>query len=292
MSEAYEIRSEFIVAKVNPFGAELKSLVDLENGKEYLWQGDKKFWPRSAPHLFPIVGKLKDDKFRIGRRFYGMGQHGFARDSVFDTVQVRKDEVTFRLGYNGETLKVYPYKFLLEVTYRVYGPKLFVEYRVFNVDKHEIYFSLGFHPAFNIPIQNGKLEDYYIEFEEREPTGAYFLTQGLVNFEHKDDSTVFDGRRISLNEKLFESDALIFKDLLSNRVALKNKIDAREVIVEISDAPYLGIWRPVGAPFVCIEPWYGVADSVFSDYDFLKKEGLYELEKSESFDASFILHVN
>ncbi len=292
IEDLIEIRSEYISAKLSPLGAELKSLFDLENGQEYLWQADPAFWARSAPHLFPIVGKLKDDKFRIGRKFYGMPQHGFARDSKFDVVQAQRDEVTFRLGYNSETLKLYPYKFLLEVTYRCYGPKLFVEYRVFNVDKQEIYFSLGFHPAFNIPIQNGTLEDYYIEFEEREPVGAFFLTQGLVNFEHKDDKTVFDGRRISLNEKLFEHGALVFKDLISGRVALKNKIDAREVILDIDDAPYLGIWRPEGAPFVCVEPWFGVSDGVFGDYDFLKKEGLNELEPSESFKASFVLHVN
>ena len=292
MSELITIASEFIEATISPKGAELQSLIDLEHGGEYLWQGDAKYWPRRAPHLFPIVGKLKDDKYRIGRRHYGMNQHGFARDSVFDVVQTRKDKVTFRLGYNDETLKVYPFKFILEVTYRAYGPKLFIEYRVFNVDKKEIYFSLGFHPAFNIPIQSGKLEDYYIEFEEREPMGAYFLSGGLINFEHKDDKTIFDGRRITLNEKLFEYDALVFKDLTSNRVALKNKIDAREVIVDLKDAPYLGIWRPQEAPFVCIEPWYGVADSVHSDYDFLKKEGLIELEKSDCFSASIVLHVN
>ena len=290
--ELITIHSEYIEAKLSSFGAELQGLLDLEHGCDYLWHGDAEYWPRRAPHLFPIVGKLKDNKYRIGRRHYGMNQHGFARDMEFDAVQTRKDKVTFRLGYNDETLKVYPFKFILEVTYRIYGPKLFIEYRVFNVGKKEIYFSLGFHPAFNIPIQNGVLEDYYIEFEERESIGAYFLSEGLVNFEHKDDKTIFDGRRISLNEEVFEHDALVFKDLTSNRVALKNKIDAREVIVDLNEAPYLGIWRPKGAPFVCIEPWWGVSDSVHSDYDFLKKEGLIELEKSESFNASLVLHVN
>lgn len=292
MSKEYVISSEFIKVKVTSFGAELKSLIDLESDREYLWQADPAWWPRSAPHLFPIVGKLKDDQYRIGQKNYGLPQHGLARDLDFETVETRKDEVTFRLGYNDDTLKFYPYKFILEVTYRVYGPKLFIEYRVFNVDKSEIYFSLGLLPAFNLPIQHGVLEDYYIEFEEREPVGAYFPTQGLVNFEHKDDHTIFDGRRISLHEGLFDQHSLIFKDLVSRRVALKNKIDAREVIIELADAPYLEIWRPKGAPFICVGPSFGVADSVYSDNDFLKKEGLYELEKSESFDASFVLHVN
>ena len=286
------IQSEYIKATIDAHGAELKSLVDLENGKEYLWQGDSQYPLRPTSHLFPIVGKLKDDKFRLGRRFYGMPIDGFIRDCQFDIVEHRKDELTLRFGYNGEVLKYYPYKFLLEVTYKAYGPKLFIEYHVFNVDKREIYFSLGLNSAFNIPIHGGKLEDYYIEFEEREPRGAYFLTQGLVNFEHKDDRTIFDGRRISLSEGLFEKGDLVFKDLISHRVALKNKIDAREVILEIRDAPYLGIWRPNNAPFVCLSPWYGVADSVYSDYDFLKKEGLYELEKSEGFEAAFVFHVN
>jgi galactose mutarotase-like enzyme len=286
------ISSEFISAKISNFGAELKSLKDLSFDLEYVYQGDTKYWERSAPILFPIVGKLKDDRYLLGNKYYSMPNHGFARDNEFEVVEEQKDKVTFRLGYNVETLKMYPFKFILEITYRVIGPKLHTEIHVFNVDKQEIYFSFGLHPAFNIPLREGSLEDYYIEFEEREPKGAYFLDNGHVNFEHQDDRTIFDGRRIPLSEKLFANDALIFKDFISSRVLLKNKLDAREVIVTTNGCPYLGIWKKPDAPFVCIEPWHGVADSLKSDGDFFKKEGIIVLESNKSFDSEIIIQVN
>ena len=286
------ISSEFISATISTYGAELKSLKDLNYDLEYVYQGNTDFWNRSAPILFPIVGKLKDDKYSLGSKVYNMTKHGFARDNEFEVVLERKDKVTFRMGYNEETLKVYPFRFILEITFHVYGPKLQTEIHVYNVDKKEIYFSFGLHPAFNVPLREGKLEDYYIEFEERETQGAYFLDNGLVNFEHQDDRTVFDGRRVPLNEKLFENDALVFKDFISSRVSLKNKFDAREVIVSTNGCPYLGIWKKPDAPFVCVEPWHGVADSVKSDGNLLKKEGIIVLDSNKSFHSDIIIQVN
>lgn len=286
------LSSEFIEAKISTHGAELTSLRDLHYDIEYIYPGDEAYWNRSAPILFPIVGKLKDDRYSIGSKFYSMPQHGFARDNEFEVVLERKDKATFRLGYNDETLKMYPFRFILEITFQVYGPKLQTEIHVYNVDKNDIYFSFGLHPAFNVPLREGKLEDYYIEFEERETKGAYFINNGLVNFEHQDDRTVYDGRRVPLSEKLFSKDALIFKDFISSRVSLKNKIDAREVIVSTNGCPYLGIWKMPDAPFVCVEPWHGVADSVKSDGDFYKKEGIIVLEPNKSFHSDIIIQVN
>ncbi len=291
-SQDITISSEFISATINTFGAELRSLRDFSYHLEYIYQGGSLHWNRSAPILFPIVGQLKDNKYSLGRQFYTMPKHGFARDNEFEVVEKKKDKVTLRLGYNDQTLRMYPFKFILELTYEVYGPKLQTEVHVFNVDKKEIYFSFGLHPAFNIPIKEGSLEDYYIEFEERESKGAYFLDNGLVNFEHQDDKTIFDGRRIPLSEKLFMNDALIFKDFISSRVVLKNKIDAREVIVNTNGCPYLGIWKKPDAPFVCIEPWHGVADSVKSNGDFFKKEGIIVLDINKSFHSKIIIQVN
>lgn len=286
------IQSEYIEAKISTMGAELRSLRDKEFNIDYLWTGDKKVWPRTSPLLFPIVGELREQKYSLGRVLYTMGRHGFARDHNFELVSSAKDRATFRFGYNDETYKVYPFKFILEVEYSVYGPKLSMEATVFNVDKKEILFSLGFHPAFSIPLREGKLEDYYIEFDEREAEGAYFLDNGLINFEHQDDRRMFDGRRIPLSEKLFENDALVFKDLMSKRVTLKNKIDAREVIVDLHGAPYLGIWKKPNAGFICIEPWHGVADSARSDGDFFKKEGIIVLDKGENYKAQMTIQAN
>lgn len=282
-----QIESEFICVKTDPKGACLMELVDLENGQNAISRPK----PLRGPHFFPIVGHLKDERYRLGSKYFTVPTNGLALDASFEVVQAKKDEITYRLGYSGETLKYYPYKFLFEVTYRVYGPKLFVEYRVFNVDKKEIYFSLGFGPHFKM-AEGLKLEDYYIEFEERESTGAYYLNHGLVNFEEKDDKTIFDGRRIELKSDLFSSQGIIFKDLVSNRIALKNKRDAREVILDFSNTPYLAVTYHKETSSISLCPSYGVTDVTLSDHDFFKKEGIYELEKGESFETSFSIQVN
>ncbi|ATH06672.1 hypothetical protein BIY24_01575 [Halobacteriovorax marinus] len=293
MSELVEISSEYIQAKISTSGAELKSLLDTESYKEYLWQSDEKWWKRSAPILFPIVGKLLDDKYRMGNKYYSMSQHGFARDMEFQVVRAEKDSAHFKLEYTEETLKVFPFKFVLEVKFKVYGPKLFVDYEVRNVDRRDMLFSIGSHPAFNVPLDEGdKASDYYIEFEEEEYGGAYYLENGLVNFHGAPDRRMFKGKKIPLTEKLFKHDALIFKDIASSKVSLKNTSNSRSVVVEFEHCPYLGLWAPDGAPFVSIEPWSGVADGVDSKNDFFEKEGLITLESGKCFQSSYSIFVN
>lgn len=285
------ISSEYISVDVDQDGAEIQSLKDLETGIEYIWQADSKFWDRHAPLLFPFVGKLKDDKFRVGNKYYSMFRHGFARDLEFEILEHKKDELTLRLDYSEETLKVYPFRFSLTVNYKVYGPKLFAKFKVENRDVKEMFFSIGSHPAFNIPLKSGTLEDYYIEFEQEEPNGAYYLQEGLINFDYKDDRTIYDGKKIHLSEKLFENDALVFRDPVSSSVKLKNIHDKHEIELYINGAPFLGIWKKPNAGFVCIEPWHGVADYIFSDHDLLKKEGIITLDKAETFSTEYQITV-
>ncbi|WP_127717785.1 aldose 1-epimerase family protein [Halobacteriovorax sp. HLS] len=293
MSDLIEISSEFIQAVIDPNGAELTSLLDTESGIEYLWQQDPSWWKRSAPILFPIVGKLLEDRYRVGNKFYNMTQHGFARDMKFQLVRAESDSAHFKLEYTDETLKVFPYKFVLEVKFKVYGPKLIVDYEVRNVDRREMLFSIGSHPAFNVPLEKGeKFEDYFIEFDEDELGGAYYLEKGLVNFHGAPDRKMFEGRKIAMTKSLFRNDALIFKDLNSTKVSLKNINNSRSLTMEIENATYLGLWAPEGAPFVCIEPWVGVADGVDSKNDFLEKEGLISLESGKCFQTSYTLFLN
>ena len=293
MSKLIEISSEFIQATIDPKGAELKSLLDTESFTEYLWQQDKKWWKRSAPILFPIVGKLSDDKYRIGNKFYNLTQHGFARDMEFQVVRAQKDSAHLRLEYTDDTLKAFPFKFVLEVKFKVYGPKLIVDYEVRNVDRREMLFSIGSHPAFNVPLgASEKYEDYFVEFEEEEYGGAYYLENGLVNFHNAPDRKMFKSKKIPLKHGLFSKDALIFRDMNSRKVSLKNIHNSKSIVMEIENAPYLGLWSPDGAPFICIEPWFGVADGVDSNNVFLEKEGLISLESGSCFQSSYSLFVN
>ncbi|WP_372655836.1 aldose 1-epimerase family protein [Halobacteriovorax sp.] len=293
MSELIEISSEFIKAKISTKGAELKSLLDTESYKEYLWQSNSKWWGRSAPILFPIVGKLMDDKYRIGNKYYPMSQHGFARDAEFQVVRAESDSAHFKLEYSEETLKFYPFKFILEVKFKVYGPKLFVDYEVRNVDRRDMLFSIGSHPAFNIPLdETDKPTDYYVEFEEEEHGGAYYLENGLVNFHTAPDRRMFNGRKIALTKDLFKHDALIFKDIVSTKVSLKSISSSRSVVLDFENCPYLGLWAPEGAPFICIEPWTGVADGIDSKNDFFEKEGLVTLESGKCFQSNYSVFIN
>lgn len=293
MSDLIEIKSEFISAKISPLGAELKSIWDYESRIEFLWQGDNKHWARSAPWLFPIVGKLRDDQYWLRSKFFNMKQHGFARDMKFEVFEQERDRVSMRLENNDETYKVYPFLFRFNIQYKVYGPKMLIEVEVKNVDKKEMLFSLGFHPAFNVPMTKGeKYEDYYLEFSEQESRGVHGLHNGLVNFHEPDNKKVFHPNGvIKLTPSLFSNDALILSDPESEHVILRSQKHDNYLRLEFGSVPYLGLWAAKGAPFICVEPWYGVADAVDSNGDFYEKEGLIVLEAGDNFKASFSIHI-
>ena len=156
------IGNEELKVTVKPDGAEMTSIN--YKGREYLWNGDKKYWGRHAPILFPIVGRLKDHKTIIEGNEYEMGQHGFARDCNFETVYVTANSICYRLKSSEDTLKKYPYSFKLFVTYEVVDNSIKVTYEVKNVDNRRIYFSIGAHPAFRWPInEKESFEDYDLE---------------------------------------------------------------------------------------------------------------------------------
>lgn len=287
----FTLESQFLEAQVDITGAELISLFDKELNLEYIWNGDEAYWSRHAPILFPIVGRLSGDRYRVGRRYFNLNRHGFARDCDFELLGHRSDELRLRLSSTDETFKVYPFKFILDVTFKIYGPLLTVTYEVRCPEKRDIFFSIGSHPAFNIPLNEGKFEDYYLEFEYNEFSGPHYLEHDLVDFDQKPNLAVFQGKKLPLSEKLFERGALIFKDIKSQKITIKNKLNDREIVFDIGEAPYLGIWRPPQAPFVCIEPWFGVPDVIGASDDFLKKEGVIHLEAGEVFKCAYTLHV-
>lgn len=287
------IQSEFISAEISREGAELKSLFDLDSGVEYLWQGSHVVYPWSSQLMFPIVGKLRDDQYRLGRKFYRLAKDGFAKDLVFDVKSQRRDMVSLTLSNTKDTLLGFPFLFDLVVTYKVYGPKLTVSIDIKNLDKKEMFFSLGFAPVFNLPLSKNdeSIDDYLLEFSREEDRGAYFLDNGLVNFYHTDNKRVISDRELAFSNGSFKNGEMIFKDVNSSVVTLKNKINEKSVWIEYENAPYLSIWSYPGAPFVRIAPSYGVTDAVDSNYDFYMKEGLVDLEQEKSFKMEMTIHI-
>ncbi|WP_346355330.1 aldose 1-epimerase family protein [Azotosporobacter soli] len=284
------LKNDFITASLDSLGAELTSLRLNEDGSEYLWQADAAHWGRHAPVLFPIVGRLRDNRCRIAGESYAMTQHGFARDMEFSVVEQSPDAVTYCLKADAATLKKYPYHFALCIEYRLCVNAINVAYRVENKMDTEMFFSIGAHPAFNCPLVSGEtFADYYLEFEKMETIGNYLLEHGLLRLETK--PLLKNEAVIGLNYPLFANDALVFKGLQSRVVSLKSRKSDKSVKVMFEGFPYLGIWSKEAAPFICLEPWYGVADLADEERAFEKKEGMQKLAAHETFRAAYRIEI-
>lgn len=258
-------------------GAELVSIK--YNGVEKMHDGES-FWNRHAPVLFPIVGKLKDGKTIIDNQVCEMGQHGFARDMEFECI----GENSYVLKSNEETLKKYPYKFELYISYEIKENKVITRYKVVNKDNKEIIFGLGGHPAYKCEYSTGK---YCLEFDQDEKNvEIYQLENGLRKLEPEDKTNFFKENKILLNKNTFEDDALILKNLNSRKVYLKNN-NKIELAFEYKGFPYLGIWSKPGAPFICIEPWFNTTDKVDSNGFYAQKEDIIKLGVNKEFESEY-----
>lgn len=271
-------------------GAELTSIILKSDTTEYLWQADEKYWGRHAPILFPIVGKLKNDNYVYGGKVYNLSQHGFARDMEFELIEKTQTEITYKIENSNKTQEKYPFNFVLTVKYEIVNNSVIVEYNVQNNDIKDIYFSIGAHPAFKCPIENNEsFEDYYLEFEP-DKYSTYVLKDGLLTNRIKNIN--LNGNKLKMSKGLFRDDALIFKNIKFSKVSLKSVETDRKVNVEFKGFPYLGIWsKPSGAPFICIEPWYGLADNEDSNLDFTQKEGIIRLEPNKTFICSYKISI-
>jgi galactose mutarotase-like enzyme len=287
----YEIKNKYIKAKIKSFGAELNSLQKIDEDLEYIWQGNKEFWNRHSPILFPIVGRLKEDSYFYKNQKYNMSQHGFARDKEFELVRNEGDFIEFILKSDEKTLEIYPFSFELYLSYKLEKSSLIVAYKVINKSDEKMLFSIGAHPAFNWTLkEDEKKEDYFLQFENIKQTKRYFLNDKGLVYKHKDLEII--DNKIALNEELFKNDALVFNDLNIKSVSLKNSNNENFIKVNFDNFPYLGIWsKPSGAPFICIEPWFGVADEDSSNQNLEDKKGLISLEKDEIFSCFYSVEV-
>ena len=287
----YEIKNKFIKAKIKSFGAELNSLQKIDDNLEYIWQGDSKYWARHSPILFPIVGRLKNDSYFYKNQKFNMSQHGFARDKEFEIINQGDDFIEFRLCSDEKSLEIYPFLFELVLGYKLEKNSLIISYKVVNKSNDEMFFSIGAHPAFNWVLnENEQKEDYFLEFENIKSTKRYFLNDlGLVY--DSLDLNITDNK-LFLNEELFKDDALVFNDTNIKNVTLKSIKSENFIKMNFEDFPYLGIWsKPSGAPFLCIEPWCGVADDIKTNQNFEEKNGILNLKKDEVFKASYSIEI-
>ena len=272
-------------------GAELTSLV--ANECEYLWQGDPAFWGRRAPILFPIVGKLADDKLCIDGHEYTMKQHGFARDTEFVESNGR-----YVLTENGR--ENYPYAYELAVKYLVDGNTLTCNWQVTNRGDENMYFQIGAHPAFLLPDYDAKdvIHGYIQCYDANDNVVSPMVFSTLVNglrARYSQPKTLLNDKGIlALTDTTFADDAILIEAQQVAKVALFDKHGKRVLTVGCPQADAFGLWAPnkPGCPFVCIEPWCGIADNAGFKGDISERDCIHSLESGESFNFNYSLTLN
>jgi galactose mutarotase-like enzyme len=276
------LKSEHLTVGVNPFGAELSSIVD-NTGREYVWQGDPSIWSGHSPILFPIAGRLLSDSYVYNDTKYYLQKHGFARKSAFAIYSEDDDHATFTLAATEDTKRVYPFDFLLTADYRLNGKTLTVTNTVDNIGTEDMYFSFGAHPAFNIEIGDR------VEFSETEDFTTYLFNElGLAEGTKcigKDTDTV------TITEHIFDGDALFFENLKSTGATIVSQKDGEILKMTYGKAPLLGLWAKPGAPYVCIEPWHGFCDNMHVSGKLEEKPHIQRLGEGEEFTLEYTVEI-
>jgi len=276
-SQTITLENNLIKAQINPQGAELQSLYHKSLNVEYLWDADPKYWPKHSPVLFPIVGALKENTYTYQGKSYKLPRHGFAREVRFEVEENKGDHATFTLKSLPETKTNYPFDFTLKLHYTLQDSTLELKYEVINESEEALYFSIGAHPAFKVPLgESTEYEDYYLKFEEAEAAPKWEICAGGLIGEPKEFLKGED--KIPLTKELFYKDAIVLKNLKSKRISLLSEKTQRGFHFDFEGFPFLGIWAAKDAPFVCIEPWCGIADSVNHNQKLEEKEGIIGLK--------------
>lgn len=286
-----KIQNEILSVSIDTCGAQMVSMMD-SLGTQYLWQGDEAYWNGQAPVLFPIVGSLRDGKTRINGKEYAMRRHGFARKSEFAVIHMERDSVTFSLRSNESTKKQYPFDFELKISYTLEFHQLVVSFDVENLGEELMHFSIGGHPAFNVPLQEGeRFEDYILEFEQTENASCPLLRpDGLIDMGQRRE-LLHDTSTLALSHALFDDDALIFESLKSNTVKLCHRTKKHGVAMAFHAFPYLGVWSAPNAPFVCLEPWTGISTCTDENDELSEKRNITALASKQHFETAYMISL-
>lgn len=287
----YVKENDLLRLEVDSFGAEIKSVRSKETGEEYMWWGDKRFWGRTSPVLFPFVGSLKNKEYLYRGRRYSMGQHGFARDMEHLLIEESDTELWFALRSSDETKEKYPFSFELQIGYELMENQVRVMWRVKNTGEERMYFSIGAHPAFNCPLHG-----------EADKNGYRIYFGGVDEIHHHGNSldtglAVKEDLILPLNKGLaditpdfFDRCTYMIEGNQTGEVALVNP-EGRHYVTVKFDTPLFAVWSPEkkNAPFVCIEPWYGRCDSTDFEGTLEEREYTNVLAGGEKFQAEYTM---
>ena len=285
----YTIKNNINEVVISDHGAEVQSVKGAHTGEEYILQADPEIWGRHAPVLFPIVGRLKNDEYKYQGKTYHMGQHGFARDCDFEVENHTQESITFLLKDNEKTREMYPFKFEFRVNYNLMNNLLEENFSVVNKSDETMIFGVGGHPGFNLPVNNGEeKEDYYFDMHPSIARVKIPLKGAYLDWNNR--SLASTDSFIGLSDELFKDDALIYElHGHDNKVSLRTDKSKFHINVWTRNAPYVGIWSqyPNTANYVCIEPWWGIADREDADGELEHKYGMNHLEPGKEYQAGF-----
>ena len=287
----YTIKNNELTVKISDKGAEITSVI--KDGCEYMWQGNPAYWDGQAPVLFPICGRFFKAKYTHECKEYQMGTHGFARHCVFDAKQSSNESVTFVLTQNDFSLEQYPFDFCLSITYTLTGNKLTSTTNILNTGKVIMPATFGAHPAFNVPLDMGSFEDWYVEFGEDCTPNELIFSDTCFNTGKKRAYPIKDSRIIPLRHSLFDIDA-IFLSRVASSATLKCAQSSRSVTLEYRDMPYLGLWHKprTDAPYVCIEPWCGLPSFDGEVDELTSKCDMFHIESGKDVTLEYSMIFN
>ena len=289
----YTIKNDKLTANINSLGAELWSVTNNQNGYEYIWQGDPKYWEDRALTLFPICGKLCEGKYTYEGKEYAMGGHGFARRMNFDVKSEAESSITLTASANADTREVFPFDFALEITFALDGDALNVKANMVNTGDKILPATFGAHPGFNVELNNDiKFEDYYFEFSEECYPNQLTILENAMFAGTTEALPLENDKILRLAPDLFKIDG-IFMNRTASGITLKCEKNDRTVTVNYKDFPYLGIWQEYSqsTPFLCVEPWCGLPDYEGLSRDIMKKNDMFHIapksEKSVAYEIIF-----
>ncbi|MDO4339228.1 MAG: aldose 1-epimerase family protein [Eubacteriales bacterium] len=289
----HTIENDRLTITVSDHGAELVSIYDKKNDREVLWQADPAFWKRHSPILFPNVGRHFGNHYRINEKEYPSGQHGFARDTEFSFSGNTGTSVAHTLCSSPETKENYPFDFELQITHVLEGNKVRVCWKVINTGKERMYFTIGGHPAFNVPVlADTEYSDYSLTFDGQESLDYLLIDMGsgtaVKDQVHKLELT--DGTH-ALDEHMFDKDALIFDNWQIARAGIAMPDGTPYLELSCEGFPSFGIWSVPGAPFVCLEPWMGRCDDFQFKGTLEEKEYINTLDAGGIFEKSYSIQI-